>query len=453
MKLDTIAGFRKTSSIKSITLFLVCLLVWGNLSFSNQIGLEGQYQHLERLFQFAKLDYQSGDFQGVIKNLKLLLSFYDEKNNDDEKPPRSEDILLKSKIYLLLAASYEQVGSMIGAEKNYRIAMILLDNKPIQIEDIDLHHLEQYQRIVLQKKESEIIKRGIIEKPVLKKKKKRLSPLLIIAGLAVIGGVLALLLKKKKKDEPAMDDNFDTHTLGIQWVEVPAGEFIMGDNLNEGEPDERPAHPVNLDRFYISKYEITFQQYDIYCEETGATRKGDYGWGRGNRPIIDVTWGVARGFCQWLSRKTGKNIHLPYEAQWEKAARGTDDRRYPWGDDAPNCDKANALQCYNQTHPVGWHNEGASFYGVHDMAGNVAEWCYDVYDPHFYDSSPYDNPVNQPDFNHYGRQHVIRGGGWDVETDIRAANRDTGFYFTLTGTGGDTNTYSNSLGFRIVWQQ
>jgi formylglycine-generating enzyme required for sulfatase activity len=453
MKLDTITGFRKQSSTKVITLFLVILFFWGNPSYSYQIGLDGQQQHLERLFQYAKLDYQSGNYQEVIKNLKLTLSFYDEKSTQNENQHRNESIVLKAKIYTLMAATYEQVGSVSNAEKYYRIAMSLLNNETVVIEDISLDSLEMYQRIVLNKKESEIIKHGVIEKPVLKRKKKRLSPFLIIAGIALVGGLVAmLLLKKKKDDNPGIEENYDINTLGIEWVNIPAGEFIMGDNLNEGQPDERPAHPVHLDDYHISKYEVTFKQYDIYCDDSGSPRKNDFGWGRGERPVIYVTWIEANRFCEWLSLKTGKNIHLPYEAQWEKAARGTDQRRYPWGDDAPNCENANARQCFNQTHPIGWHDQGVSFYGIHDMVGNVAEWCYDLYDEHYYDISPYTNPVNEPNFQQNGRQHVVRGGGWEWETDVRASKRYSGYQFT-SFSGADPSTSSNSLGFRIVWDR
>ena len=118
------------------------------------------------------------------------------------------------------------------------------------------------------------------------------------------------------------DPDYDTNTLDIEWIDIPAGEFQMGNNSNDGSDDERPVQPVYLDAYKISKYEVTFKIYDRYCEETNAAKPNDMGWGRGNRPVINVTWDEAQEFCTWLSQKTGKNIHLPTEAQWEKAARG-----------------------------------------------------------------------------------------------------------------------------------
>ncbi|MBN1272960.1 MAG: SUMF1/EgtB/PvdO family nonheme iron enzyme [Candidatus Aminicenantes bacterium] len=194
----------------------------------------------------------------------------------------------------------------------------------------------------------------------------------------------------------------------IDWVEVPAGWFKMGDNFNEGGSDEQPVHDVYLNGYYVSKYEVTFEQYDMFCDAAGRIKPDDEGWGRGQRPVINVTWHDAKAFCDWLSDITGKDIHLPTEAQWEKAARGTDQRRYPWGNSDPNNNKANYNDNVGKTMPVGSYPAGVSPYGAHDMAGNVWEWCHDWYDSGYYSSSPSHNPQGPSS----GSDRVSRGGSW-----------------------------------------
>jgi formylglycine-generating enzyme required for sulfatase activity len=218
-----------------------------------------------------------------------------------------------------------------------------------------------------------------------------------------------------------------THTLkqsgsipSIEWINIPAGNFQMGDNFGEGYGNEIPVHTVYLDAYKISKYEVTFDQYDAFCDATGRRKPIDYGWGRGNRPVMDVSWLDAKAFCDWMSQKTGKNIHLPTEAQWEKAARGTDQRRYPWGNTSPTCGNVNYNYCQVKTMPVGSYPSGVSFYGVHDMAGNVYEWCADWYSSSYYSISPGSNPSGPPG----GFYKVLRGGYFlsDAE-NLRAARR------------------------------
>jgi formylglycine-generating enzyme required for sulfatase activity len=266
----------------------------------------------------------------------------------------------------------------------------------------------------------------VIPKQAEKKKKKKFPWLLLVGVVIVLGVVLYYYLKNKntKGDDQIVDPNYDTNVLGIQWMNIPAGEFLMGDNFNEGNPDERPVHAVYLDSYYISKYEVTFDQYDKFCELTDRKKPDDFGWGRANRPVICVSWNDAKAFCDWLSSKTGKNIHLPTEAQWEKAARGTDQRRYPWGNSAPNCGKVNYNSgygnCQGKTMPVGSYSSWVSPYGVHDMAGNVQEWCLDRYSPTYYLESPYNNPTGPTS----GIYYVRRGGAWNCfEFYIRCAFR------------------------------
>jgi formylglycine-generating enzyme required for sulfatase activity len=224
----------------------------------------------------------------------------------------------------------------------------------------------------------------------------------------------------------------------IDWIDIPAGEFLMGDNFREGWPEERPVHKVYLDAYKVSKYEVTFEQYDIFCDNTGRSKPNDEGWGRGNRPVIHVSWHDGNDFCTWLSQKTGENIHLPTEAQWEKAARGTGQRMYPWGNNRPSCSIVNFNNCQGRTMPVGSYPQGVCPYGAYDMGGNVWEWCQDWYDEDYYSYSPYSNPQGPTT----GSLRIARGGDWPNDafwcrTTYRKPHHPPGIKL-------------NSLGFRLA---
>jgi formylglycine-generating enzyme required for sulfatase activity len=202
----------------------------------------------------------------------------------------------------------------------------------------------------------------------------------------------------------------------ITMVYVPEGEFTLGSPAREGDADEHPSHRVFLDGFWIGKTEVTFEQYDRFCDETGREKAADEGWGRGSRPVIYVSWNDARDFCSWLGKKTGLKFRLPSEAEWEKTARD----RYPWGGAPPTPDLANFNKEHMMTRPVGSYPKGASPYGVLDMAGNVWEWMLDWYDPGFYQASPRENPQGPET----GAERAVRGGSWANGVDlVRAANR------------------------------
>lgn len=253
-----------------------------------------------------------------------------------------------------------------------------------------------------------------------KKKKSRLLKW-IIGGVIVLAIVLILI--PPPPPPPDGTNDYDIETLGIEWMDIPEGDFEMGDHFGDGDEvgDEIPVHTVFLDGYKISKYEVTFEQYEYFCRADGRTIPPDEGWGRGQRPVIHVTWEDAKGFCDWLSERTGKKIALPTEAQWEKAARGTDKLKYPWGNTLPNCNLANYGTCEGKTMVVGSYPDGKSPYGVNDMAGNVWEWCKDLYDSDYYSKSPKDNPES-----YSGGSRVIRGGGFSSKAgDIRCTERDS----------------------------
>lgn len=228
------------------------------------------------------------------------------------------------------------------------------------------------------------------------------------------------------------------------YVYVPAGSFQMGDRAGDGLDRERPVHVVELPAFFISRYEITNAQWKQFRDDPGYddpkfwpdghvvprdqvpywTQPNNHGGGTpgsDDYPVIGVNWDAATAYCAWLSARTGQRYRLPTEAEWEKAARGTDGRRYPWGD-AIDRSLANYVgaQSFDTVQPAGHFPGNASPYGAYDMAGNVLEWCQDWYDRDYYAHSPRRNPQGPPS----GAYRVVRGGSFFVEApELRTSAR------------------------------
>ena len=214
------------------------------------------------------------------------------------------------------------------------------------------------------------------------------------------------------------------------WVEIPAGAFWMGSK--KGRDNEKPVHKVHLERYWIAKTPITNAQYRLFVEATGhrAPRHWENGKiprGLESHPVVNVNWHDAMAYCKWLSAVTGEAITLPSEAEWEKAARGSQDKReYPWGD-AWKGGRCNSKEYGKKTTtPVGSFPEGASPYGCLDLVGNVWEWCSDWYNGGEY-TGRVGQVVRDPQGPDKGEYKVRRGGSWYNDASwVRCASRVTG---------------------------
>ena len=228
----------------------------------------------------------------------------------------------------------------------------------------------------------------------------------------------------------------------VTWVDgsllvyVPSGEFIMG--LGYGDA---PTRTVSLDAYWIQQTEVTNKMYaqcvsagncSAPVQEVGAPPLGSVQYG--DYPVVGVTWDAANKYCEWIGGQ------LPSEAQWEKAARGTNGNVYPWGNDKPTCDLANFGTCVKHTSHVNDYPNGKSAYGLLDMAGNVYEWVNDYYDPNYYTSGPSSDPTGPATGDH----RVIRGSSFETDlTQLLSAIR----HFS------PPDYHYHDLGFRCVVTQ
>lgn len=240
---------------------------------------------------------------------------------------------------------------------------------------------------------------------------------------------------------PAQPSRTNSVVDGAEMVLVPAGPFLMGSL--EGDPDEAPPHLVNLPAFYIDKYEVTHEQYARFVAATGHPPPLDWPDGKmparlAKHPVVNVTWADAVAYARWAGKR------LPTEAEWEKAARGTDGRRYPWGNSVAGKKTASGPDAQDRAHPegrtfpVGSFPDDTSPYGAMDMAGNVWEWTADWYEAY---------PGNDQPALEYGRKFkVIRGGGaidyYGAPATRRCADRARSVPY---------GTY-DALGFRCVME-
>ncbi|HJS67572.1 MAG TPA: SUMF1/EgtB/PvdO family nonheme iron enzyme [Nitrospiraceae bacterium] len=252
-------------------------------------------------------------------------------------------------------------------------------------------------------------------------------------GLVIAIVCLGMVEPASAVDRPAVSSVEAGRGLdGAPMVLIPAGPFTMGSH--DGLPNERPEHTVTLDAYYIDRYEVTLSRYRRFLEEgkhdSPPTWDDEAAVTVGDRPAIGMRWDSAVAYCRWAGKR------LPTEAEWEKAARGTDGRRYPWGDMQPFVDMANynrgmwvseaitlvavtsGLEGMSVRH--GLKEGGRSPFGVFHMAGNAAEWVADWYERDYYHKSPGRNPPGPA----IGEKRILRGGSWaDVPTALRVTAR------------------------------
>jgi iron(II)-dependent oxidoreductase len=238
-------------------------------------------------------------------------------------------------------------------------------------------------------------------------------------------------------------------------LRIPAGQFQMGSNPDHVEQaadwcncskrnfeDEQYLHKVHLDGYYIDQYEVTNQQFKAFVDASGyvtdaehkretSTWRTLYTEGKDNHPVVWMSWNDARAYCKWAGKR------LPTEAEWEKAARGTNARLWPWGNEW-DADRLNSsVSGRKTTTPVGSFEDGASPYGAMDMAGNVWEWVNDWHAAGYYQSGNDHNPTGPEG----GEDRVLRGGGYNNGLhEVRCAHRHK---------GGQTG-YAPDHGFRCA---
>jgi formylglycine-generating enzyme required for sulfatase activity len=275
--------------------------------------------------------------------------------------------------------------------------------------------------------------------------------LVLLSAAIVVASVLSLAAEPLPPSNNGQVASFETikGKDGVPMILIPAGPFTMGSN--DGLPNERPEHSVTLDAYYIDQYEVTAGRYQQFIES--AKRNLPPTWDdeaaqtMSNLPAVGMSWTDADAYCKWAGRR------LPTEAEWEKAARGTDGRRYPWGHMQPFVDIANynrgvwvsdaitlvpvnsGLEGMSVRH--GLKEAGKSPYGLFHMAGNAAEWVADWYDREYYQKSSEKNPTGPSQ----GEKRVLRGGSW---ADLPAALRVTARF------SAEPDYEDRTMGFRCA---
>jgi formylglycine-generating enzyme required for sulfatase activity len=226
---------------------------------------------------------------------------------------------------------------------------------------------------------------------------------------------------------------------GPAMLALRGGMTTRGDIQGGGDGDEQPPKTVILKPFAIGIHEVTFQEYDLFCEATGRSKPNDQGWGRGLRPVVNVSWEDAVAYSEWLSQRTEKRYRLPTDAEWEYAARGGTDTRFWWGNELQpslaNCEGCGSLWDGEKSAPVGRFLPNP--FGLHDTAGNVFEWAADCWNDSYAEA-----PEDGSALVTVGcGKRVIRGGAWSFpEHEIRSANRWRDF----------PTRSSDDTGFRVV---
>ncbi len=225
--------------------------------------------------------------------------------------------------------------------------------------------------------------------------------------------------------------------IDFDWVTIPAGAFLMGSDRTTDfmmEDDETPQHTVCLPEYRIARVPVTNAQYECFVNSAGRQvpnhwKNGQVPWGKGEHPVVNVTWHETQAFCAWAG------VRLPTEAEWEKAARGPDGRIWPWGNDPPTVEHCNFDRNKGDTTPVGSYPSGKSPYGLLDMAGNTWEWISSLCKPYPYDPDDGRENSKLPD------PRSSRGGSWTDKLElVRSSYRDPHY----------PRYWGKNRGFRVV---
>jgi len=249
---------------------------------------------------------------------------------------------------------------------------------------------------------------------------------------------------------PQAGEKMTSSVDGMTLVYIPSGKFEMGST--SGNPDSTPIHTVVLNGYWMDSTEVTNAMYVKFLNAVGNQTEGGTNWinprsllvqisekdgtwqfqpDKGNYPIVGISWYGAETYCKWTNRR------LPTEAEWEYAARGPDGRRFPWGNEDLDCDRAHYSGCGKGTIKVDGLPLGVSPFGIFNLAGNAAEWVGDRYAADYYQVSPVQNPTGPTN----GYYRVIRGGYWgDSYLALRATRR---------GWAG-ADKHNNGVGFRCA---
>jgi len=249
-----------------------------------------------------------------------------------------------------------------------------------------------------------------------------------------------------------IQDKLSTGMVAPELISIPKGTNILGDISGKGINSESPTYKVTIGNSYaIGKYEVTFEEYDYFCTITGRVKPDDEGWGRGRRPVINVTWDDAKAYVEWLSKQTGKEYYLPSESQWEYAARAGAKTNYWWGDKpgdklakCVNCATINRCEnCKDVPLIDDGTVEVGSFkpnpFGLYDVHGNVMEWTADCGNKYNPDVPGDGSPRLSGDCD----RHISKDGSWwNNVRFIRASVR---------GSAVDGRDYkSQHVGFRVA---
>jgi formylglycine-generating enzyme required for sulfatase activity len=384
------------SIIKGVKTCKIMVVLFNN----NANDSEGVETEVERAFHY-KLTLIPFKLDETIPSDSLEFSFGSFQWLDASKgnPEDHFDLLYQNCVRVL--------GKKERVTEEKPVTPINTDRKESPVKEIPVQHQEGIKS--QDNKENEI------------NKKKRFK-LIGLGSLVFLTLIFIFMRNNSVSPEPVVKPT-------IQWVSIPAGTFVMGSPASEvNRSDDESQHEVSLSAFKMSAHEVTFAQYDVFCEATEREIPPDQGWGRGQRPVINISWDDATAFAKWMG------CRLPTEAEWEYACRAGSTTPFNTGE---NLTTSQANYGSDQTRTVGTLTSNA--FGLYDMHGNVWEWCSDWHGD--YPSSPQTNPKGPSD-GPLTTLRVIRGGSWNDKAPhfCRSASRNK---------NRPGSVYLN-IGFRLV---